>query len=235
MPQTPPDYKAIEIIAAAKAGGPIPEEPLEAALYHAVRGDTSVSTAVNEAFALYQDNEFCHIMNALVLADAPAHSVAASSGVSETIYATYKALFFRPDVFPHNFAKARYVAQLDLPEPQKKLYEIARDQGYKPLLDKTQFGTKKRIDANEVRQEALEDMWVRFTSHRGKPITSEEVTAALQWGKAALAVAEKICEEQKDLRRSKEGEEELRIALNVVKTRTTPEDLGIKREDIISD
>ena len=209
-------------------------DPLSRSFFHYKLTGTGEPDLVL-AYETYLDPEYAHVFNALILSSASLENVTSGLGVDSRVYETYQHLFFDVTVFPHNLAKMRFVSQLDCPDEVKEYYKLAIERGASELIGRYQIGARLILEPATVMRAALSDMWGKFLTHRGFGATADTAKEALKWGESAVKVAKILMDNDQDAQHSKRGIDDLRIALDIRNVQRTVADLGISREDVVTE
>lgn len=234
MPLRPPDHRAQALIASAKTlAEPDTQEPIEREFFHLVKTHAHDSYELSQAVGLYADEEYRHIMGALLLTNVNEESLCAMLGLSEAVLGVYRHLFFDTSVFPHNLARTRFVKELNCRAELKALYELAIERGPNELLERYRIGIRPAIDPEIVMKDALGDMWGKFLSHRGYSVTSDTAKEALRWGEAALRTAKVVLDTSREERKGASTVDDLRIALEIKSETKTLSELGLQADELV--
>jgi hypothetical protein len=234
MPAQPPDFRARRLIREAQTQADTQAtDSLERDFFHLVKTGQAASEEVQLATELYSDNEYRHVLNALLLASANDEHVSASLALPEAVLGVYRHLFFDCKTFAHNLAKTRYVKELVCEEQLKFLYQLAIERGPSELLERYRIGPRSKTDPEFVLSESLSDMWGKFLTHRGYSITSDNAREALKWGEAAIRAAKIVMETNREERRGANAVDDLRIALEIKNETKSMTDLGIQPDDLV--
>ena len=230
----PPDHRAQRVLLAESRDDDSDIiEPLERALFHLVKTGTASSAEVGEAWAIYDDDEYRHVFNAIIIANADEADVVAGIGVNSTTYSAYKYLFFDVNTFPHTLARARYVKRLTCSDEMRALYEAAIERGAGGIINRFRIGARPPLDPEAKIAETAAEMHEKFTAHRGYGVTSEVAQEALRWGEASLRAFKLALDNGRESRRSEGTVDDLRIALEIRNETTTPKELGLQVGDLV--
>lgn len=229
-----PDYRAVAVEESAEA----PEETLARYYFHFVKsgGLDCPDADFGEAAALYVDQEYKHILNALLLADAHPDEIVAALGIPARVLEYYSSFFFDKTVFPHNLAKYRWVVGLPVHSVEKEHYVIALERGVEEVLSKYRVGWRPRLDPHKVTHEVLSDMRSRFVEHRGRSSKDPIAQAALSHAGVTLAAARQLATLEREANATtSSGMSDLKIALEVRSSQASPEAVGVKIDDVVTD
>lgn len=230
----PPDHRALKVLQAAARGDESDlVEAIECALFHLVKTGDSSSPEIGEALAIYEDDEYAHVFNALILANADEETAAGGIGVNTTTYSAYKYLFFDVQTFPHNLARARYVKRLQCEDEIRSLYEAALERGPSGIINRFRIGARPPLDPEAKIAETAAEMHDKFTAHRGYAVTSDIAKEALRWGEASLRAFKLALDNGRESRRSEGTVDDLRIALEIRNETNTPKELGLQVGDLV--
>lgn len=234
MPGVQPNHRALRILTEAQAAeNTASDDPLERSLFHFVKTGEESSQEVQQACDLYRDEEYRHVMNALILSGAHEERVEGGLGIPTAVYGSYRHLFFDIERFPHALAKTRYVKQLNCDPAFRAFYEVAVERGPNELIERFRIGVRQRLEPEDVMAEGLSDMWSKFLSHRGFSVTSDNSKEALRWGEAALRAAKIVLDINKEARRGEGTVDDLRIALEIRNDTHTLAEIQIRPEDLV--
>lgn len=229
-----PDYRAV----AVEESDEVPEDALSRYYFHFVKsgGQDCPDQDFAEAAFLYADREYRHILNALLLAEAHPDEIVAALGVPARVLEHYSAFFFDKSVFPHNMAKYRWVVGLPVHEIEKEHYVIALERGADEVLSRYRVGWRPRLDPHKVTHEVLADMRSRFMEHRGRSSRDPVAQAALGHANVTLAAARQLSTMEREANATtSSGMSDLKIALEVRSAKASPDVVGVKIEDVITD
>lgn len=191
MPVAPPDFRARRVLADA---GWDPADPRESALRELVTTGEMLISEVADAYALYTEPAFRHVVDALLIAKATDVEVASALDVEPRVLNPYRHLFFDRTVFRNALEVHAYVAA-QAEDVRDACYLVATRQGVATLADRFRIGRAPDLDPKQVLREILTDLHARFTEHRGEVLTSALAQAALRLApeviKAAALVNEK--------------------------------------------
>lgn len=218
-----------------KQNRPAPEDAMSSYYFYYVKGEAAADADFQTAAEIYDDAEYRHVLNALVIANANPVEVEANLGINSRVFDVYRTFFFDTTVFPHTMAKIRFVQELDAVEELRLHYEVAIQRGPDEIYKRYRVGKRPLLDATTVTQDAMTDMWDRFVTHRGGKITDEAVKEALKWGEAAVRSAKQIHEIKRLSETGSDGSNELRIALEVRETPSSPKETGVDLNTIVKD
>lgn len=234
MPSQLPDFRAKRLIRESQTqDDTVATDSLERDFFHLVKTGRAASDEVQMAADLYLDNEYRHVLNALLLANANDEQISASLNVPESVLGVYRHLFFDCKTFAHNLARTRYVKELTCEEQLKFLYQLAIERGPSELLERYRIGPRPKTDPEFVLSESLADMWGKFLTHRGYSVTSDNAREALKWGEAAIRTAKIVMETNREERRGVNAVDDLRIALEIKNETKSMTDLGIQPDDLV--
>ncbi len=235
MPRMSPDFRGLAAIQAATDGQATFEsdDPREASLFHLVKSQHATQLDVEEAFLLYSNDDYRHVMNALILANASDALISTSLEISFLVTSAYKWLFFERSVFRHVLDIRTWVTELTEPESEeRKIYMVTILQGPEALAEKFAIGRRPNIDPKDALQDILTSLYARAQEHRGLKITDPIAQASLRTAKDAAAVAALLID--KGGQQVKHALEDLKTALTL-ETKdltTTPEEAGIDPKTI---
>lgn len=234
MPRRSPDEVGARVIDAAQKQDDFTGSPEEVSLFYSVKDPESrpLLPEVSEALDIYDDDDYRHILNALILAKASDREIIAGIGVPAMVLSVYRRLFFDRSVFQHDLEVHRYIKGLHVSDDVRHHYESAAQQGPGVLIAKFVVGERPRMDPEEGLKIAYADIHSRFLEHRGHALTTAIAKAALSLAPTLLRAAAVV----KAFNSGGEGGEDLKRALELetVDGTDTPEELGIELKDIMS-
>lgn len=213
------------------AGASPPEDPHEAALYALLRGQRAPDETVETAYWIFKSS-YKHAMDALVLCSTPDKEVEHNLELAPGVYEVYKKLFFDRSVFDSVFAMRGYVSGLTLTDEEAAIYQLALQEGPQRLMDRYRVGPRKAPDPQTVLEDMLGEAHSRAFEHRGRAITSRVATESFKWGRAAASTALAM-KQAASSGRLASALEQLEFALTSDDQTKTPEDLGLKHDDIV--
>lgn len=231
QPAVAPWHKYEEIAALAeKTGVEPPTDALDLALFRVLRGQAD-DPVVTTAYEIFRSS-YRHVMDALSLCVAKDTEVEAALELREGVYAVYRTLFFDRAVFGSVFAMRQYVQQLRITKDEREIYELALVEGAPRLLDRYRLTPRTAPDPQVVLEDMMGEAHSRAFEHRGKPLTSKVAQESFKWGRAAAATAATI-KGATAANRVTDALAALEFALTSKNSTKTPEELGVKLDEII--
>lgn len=210
-----PDARVRGVTASARAGDPLPEDPLDRALYFARHPDPPEppDPHVQDALGIY-DGPYRHVLDALLITKAPHAEICQALDLPEEVLRVYAAACFDVSVFRHAFALRHYVRTLPLDDSEEaKSYELALAEGYDALLDRYRVSDWPDLDPKKATMRLAREFLLRSREHRGVPLTSPVAKESLRVAKVALEACAQIHAMTADRDKGKRLSEELRLAL----------------------
>lgn len=230
-----PDHRARAILLEVASGDDTKSnDVVERDFFHYVKHGEASNIEVVTAFELGSDDEYKHVMNALIIGGVDEAYVCDGLRLSPMAFQAYTHLFCDVGVFPHVLAIARYIKRLDVSEEVRELYGRAVERGPKTVVDTFRVGERPRLDPDEVLDTVLGDMYSRFLSHRGKMITDEITKEALKWCQPVISLARALSDKNIDAKQRAAMGDDIKIALEIRDNTRSLADLGLKPEDILA-
>jgi hypothetical protein len=234
MPRRPPDEVGARVIDAAQEQDTYDGSPEEVALFYAVKNPAATPLLVDvyEALCIYDDDEYRHTLNALILGKASDREISTGIGVPATVLPSYRRLFFDRSVFRHDLEIHRYVNELAVDDDIKEIYRKATQQGPGTVIAKMIVGERPDLDPVVSSKVIHADMHARFLEHRGQKLGSEIARLALALAPTVLRAAAIV----KGFNQGGGSGDDLKSALELetVDNTDTPDELGIELKDIMS-
>ena len=232
MPRQTPDHngrKVLECVSLSRQF--VSTHPDEIALYQLLLKNDSALPSVNDAYGIYQSDEFRHSLNALLLANASDDVISPVLEIALATLRSYRYLFFDRSVFRHVFDIRTYVRELPIDTNTKSLYVEAIERGVDSLLNRFRVGTRPQVEPRKVLEELMNDQFDRSKAHRGLNLTEEVAKQALQWSRAATGTAQILLANSP--KSEKSAMEEVRMHLSTKEHTQTLVDLNISIEDLV--
>lgn len=236
---TPPDHRASRIIGLAEKQADFDgDNPIERDFFYLVKKGEATLPEVRAAADIYQEPEFRHPFNALLIGRAPDSLIVDALKCDPLVLSPYRHLFFDATVFRHTPAIFRYIRELPLDDNDdtervwREYYMVAAAQGPEYLANRFRVGERPDADPRKVIKTVVTDTYDRFLAHRGKQLNTEVAKEALKWGNAAVSAAVTLIEKGGDTK--KNAVEELRVALQTNDLTKTPEQAGVDPAEVLS-
>lgn len=231
-----PDYRAQQVCESVEAGiEPNTQDVLTQYFFHFVKGEHVPDEDFLIAAELYSDEEYRHILNALLLGCATREQIHDGLAIGPRVLEHYAAFFFDASVFPHNPARIRYINNLQINPEFITHYRMAVERGPEEVIRRYRVGWRPKIQPKAITEQLVDDMTARFNTHRGQPITSDHAREALRWGEAALRGAKQLHDFAVAADDANRGGNDLRIALTVETLKSAPSEVGIDPDEVIRD
>lgn len=219
-------YQAAKAAAAENAS---PGDARVEALAQLLAGDECPDPAVAYAYDLYTVNEHRMVVDAFILARAPAELVYKTLEIPPEVFSTYEHLFMDRGVFRNRLELLTYAAAYEGEGPARDLIRTAVTVGPDYLV--WAYGQMRDFDNRLIIRQTMTDSFFRGLAHRGNAITSAVSKEAQKWLGNAVKNAELI--ERIDPRTSTNALDELKIALEVQDDTLTPDKAPVPVEDIL--
>lgn len=193
-----PNHRYLSLNKKIKDGDSVdPSDPILFCLFNYLANNTRLEIDVEEAYELYNEEEFKHLLNASILGRATDEDINSALNISFTTLNVYRYLFFDIQIFRHNLAIIKYVKTLNCPDEYKLYYTQSIEQGGIYLLNKYRIGERVKENPITIMKTVLNDSYERFLTHRGKPLTNEETLMAMRLGPQIVNGAKQLLEVDK--------------------------------------
>ncbi len=231
MPRLSPDHRALRVFSMVYGKQPfVGSHADEHALYEYLQHGRSPTPQVDEAYGIYEEPQFRHVVDAALLAHATDAFVCDALEMPLTVMSVYRHLFFDRSVFRHVLDVSKYVKELPVTPEERTYYTTAYEKGPETLLNRFRIGKRPDLEPRAVLKELLADQIERARGHRGQPLNSELAREALRWAQATANTANILLREDTQ---AEHALSELKLTLAVEDRTVSVNDLVIKPGDLV--
>lgn len=193
-----PDARARRVERVFAAGGAPPADDRERRYYDYLRRTANTDTpygsdsepydtTIDEAVEIH-NSPARHVMDALLLVNAPPDEVCTALLLRREVYDLYAALWFDTSTFRNGFARRYYAHHVPQDDSDEwRAYQLALIEGHEALLNIYRIGDPPPVDPKVMVSRMTYEIASRARAHRGRPLTSDTARTALGLARSAIS------------------------------------------------